>query len=357
VTEANRLQRFLATRDTDLDDVFWNAFIAVLETRFGAIEQVTAGYEAAKDALVERGLTQVSTQLAAIVASLNSTVTAAQQNLLLQVQAAQADAAAVEAMAVGVADSLANLQALAEDIESQIQAILQSNNLPATGVTVSSIATLTASNLQDALAEIVGEHNSYAAATSSLINTLASSHDALAAAYAAHAAAINPHGITAANIGAVPTGRSVTGAGLAQGGGPLSSDRAIQVLAASAAEYRSGAAEKALSAANVWAAMAEVPLADAPTIAWDMSSGIDFVVTLGGNRTLDNPTSITVGKKGRIRVAQDSAGSRTLSFASSYKFPGGVAGALSTAAEAADFLYYDCRSSTEIVISLLKDVR
>lgn len=155
----------------------------------------------------------------------------------------------------------------------------------------------------------------------------------------------------------VDTSRTLSASGLATGGGDLSANRTIDVAAATAAEYRVGTATKAVSVQNAWSAMAEVALTDAGTIAWDLSTGIDFTVTLAGNRVLGNPTNVTVGKKGRLRVVQDGAGSKTLSYSANYEFAGGTAPVLSTAANAQDVLYYDVISTTRIVLSILKDVK
>lgn len=155
----------------------------------------------------------------------------------------------------------------------------------------------------------------------------------------------------------VDTSRTLSASGLATGGGDLSANRTIDVAAATAAEYRVGTATKAVSVQNAWSAMAEVALTDAGTIAWDLSTGIDFTVTLAGNRVLGNPTNVTVGKKGRLRVVQDGAGSKTLSYSANYEFAGGTAPVLSTAANAQDVLYYDVISTTRMVLSILKDVK
>jgi hypothetical protein len=121
-----------------------------------------------------------------------------------------------------------------------------------------------------------------------------------------------------------------------------------------AAQYQANTTGKALTTDKVWSAMAVVTLTDAATIAWDMSTGIDFQVTLAGNRTLGNPTNTQVGKKGRIKVIQDATGSRTLAKSSNFKTVGGAALTLSTAANAIDYIDYDCVSATEIRLSLSK---
>jgi hypothetical protein len=88
-----------------------------------------------------------------------------------------------------------------------------------------------------------------------------------------------------------------------------------------------------------------------------MSNGINFKVTLGGNRILGNPTNVKAGQRGRIRVIQDATGNRTLSFGSNYVFAGGSAFSLEgTTSGQFDVLYYDAVSSTSIVISGIGNV-
>lgn len=103
----------------------------------------------------------------------------------------------------------------------------------------------------------------------------------------------------------------------------------------------------ALTADAIYDALVEVALVDAATIALDMSTFINAGVTLGGNRTLGNPSNAKPGQTGRIRVVQDGTGGRTLSFASSWKRDGG-APSLSTAAGAIDFIDYEVIASNYI---------
>jgi hypothetical protein len=49
-------------------------------------------------------------------------------------------------------------------------------------------------------------------------------------------------------------------------------------------------------------------LADAPTIAWDLSTGADFEVTITSNRTLGAFTNSAAGQEGRLTVKQDGTG-------------------------------------------------
>ena len=86
----------------------------------------------------------------------------------------------------------------------------------------------------------------------------------------------------------------------------------------------------------------------AATIAVDMSTSCNFTVTLGGNRTLGNPTGMVTGQTGSIFIVQDGAGGRTLAYSSNWDFPNGTAPTLSTAAGTVDRLDYIVRSSTAI---------
>jgi len=60
-------------------------------------------------------------------------------------------------------------------------------------------------------------------------------------------------------------------------------------------------------------------LTDAANIAVDGSLGETYVVTLGDNRTLSNPTNRTPGKRYKFIVIQDGTGGRTLGFDTAYK--------------------------------------
>lgn len=92
-------------------------------------------------------------------------------------------------------------------------------------------------------------------------------------------------------------------------------------------------------------------LTDNATITPDFGANQNFTVTLGGNRTLANPSNVTsdkVGQIGSIFVVQDGTGSRTLSFGSNWEFIGGTAPTLSTDANAVDRIDYIVRSTTSI---------
>jgi chemotaxis protein histidine kinase CheA len=98
-------------------------------------------------------------------------------------------------------------------------------------------------------------------------------------------------------------------------------------------------------------------LTDGATITPDFAAANNYSVTLGGNRTLANPTNITAGQSGVIVITQDGTGSRTLAYGSYFKFAGGTAPTLTTTAAAVDVLAYYVESSTRITAKLIADVK
>jgi len=102
---------------------------------------------------------------------------------------------------------------------------------------------------------------------------------------------------------------------------------------------------------------AVVALADAASIAVDLSLANHFSVTLAGNRTLANPTNVVAGQSGVIEVTQDATGSRTLAFGANYVFAGGTAPELTTDANAVDVLAYQVLAADRVFVSAIADVK
>ena len=98
-------------------------------------------------------------------------------------------------------------------------------------------------------------------------------------------------------------------------------------------------------------------LTDGTTITPNFNNANNFSVTLGGNRTLANPTNLTAGQSGVIVITQDGTGSRTLAYGSNFKFPGGTAPTLTTTASAVDVLAYYVESASRITARLVADVK
>lgn len=98
-------------------------------------------------------------------------------------------------------------------------------------------------------------------------------------------------------------------------------------------------------------------LTDGATITADFATTNHFQVTLGGNRTLANPSNQTAGQSGAIRIVQDGTGSRTLAYGSNWKFSNGTAPTLTTTANAVDILVYFVESASRITARLITDVK
>jgi hypothetical protein len=76
----------------------------------------------------------------------------------------------------------------------------------------------------------------------------------------------------------------------------------------------------------------------------------NFVLTLTGNVTLDNPTTEQVGQSGFIVFIQDATGSRTVSLGTDYETAGGAGLTLSTDANATDVVPYIVAASGRILL-------
>lgn len=98
-------------------------------------------------------------------------------------------------------------------------------------------------------------------------------------------------------------------------------------------------------------------LTDGATITPDFAAANNFSVTLGGNRTLANPSNLVAGQSGVIKISQDATGSRTLAFGSNWKFAAGTAPTLTTTASAVDILAYYVDNGSRITARLIGDVK
>ena len=94
------------------------------------------------------------------------------------------------------------------------------------------------------------------------------------------------------------------------------------------------------------------------TVTVDLSASNHHDVNLNQNSTLTHTGSANaVGQSGSIFLTQDGTGSRTLSFNSGYKFAGGTAPTISTAANAVDRLDYVVKASNVIHAVVTLDVK
>lgn len=94
----------------------------------------------------------------------------------------------------------------------------------------------------------------------------------------------------------------------------------------------------------------ETTLTDAGTIAWNLAAGgPNYVVTLGGNRTLGAASGGVNGQTGYLRVLQDGTGGRTLDLSNAvYDFRGGFIENVDRAASAETLYRYRVVSATAI---------
>ena len=96
-------------------------------------------------------------------------------------------------------------------------------------------------------------------------------------------------------------------------------------------------------------------LTDAASITSDFAKGNNFLVTIGGNRTLAAPSNAVAGQSGSIYIIQDGSGSRTLGYNTVFQFVSATVPTLSTGAGDVDMLVYMARSATTIDAVLLKN--
>ena len=99
-----------------------------------------------------------------------------------------------------------------------------------------------------------------------------------------------------------------------------------------------------------------VRLTDDATITPNLAQTNNFVVTLGGNRTMANATNITAGQSGVIFVQQDETGSRTLAFGTGWRFPSNTAPTLTTTANAVDMIVYTAWTSSNLAAQAVLNV-
>lgn len=81
-------------------------------------------------------------------------------------------------------------------------------------------------------------------------------------------------------------------------------------------------------------------LTDGATVSWAVGAAQVATVTIAGNRTFGAPTGLVSGAFYSLNVIQDATGSRTITWNAVFKWTGGTAPTLSTAASAKDFFVF-----------------
>ena len=160
--------------------------------------------------------------------------------------------------------------------------------------------------------------------------------------------------VTSSEVNMLDGGTSATGTTLAGADRVITNDAGtmVQVALTDFDTYFDGSLSfPSLSAANTFTATQSgsiTALTDGSTISVNLAANNHFSVTLGGNRTLANPTNIVAGTSGSFFLTQDGTGSRTLSYGSYYDFAGGTAPTLTTTAAKIDRIDYIARTTTSL---------
>ena len=96
-----------------------------------------------------------------------------------------------------------------------------------------------------------------------------------------------------------------------------------------------------------------VALTDAASIAWNCDTTDEATVTLGGNRTVANPTGTPLtGQRIMFRLAQDATGGRTVAWGTAFAFPRGMVPLIDPTALAVnvfEFVYSNISSRWELL--------
>ena len=98
-------------------------------------------------------------------------------------------------------------------------------------------------------------------------------------------------------------------------------------------------------------------IADAASIVMNMATNNQFLVTLGGNRTLAAPTNLTVGQTGHIYCIQNSGGGHTLSYNSVFQFAGGSDPVATPAGGAVNLLVFSVRATDKVDAVMVNDLK
>jgi hypothetical protein len=142
--------------------------------------------------------------------------------------------------------------------------------------------------------------------------------------------------LTTKVTGILPAANGGTGNGFTAFSGPATSTKTYTLPNAS----DSIACLGQVNAFSKQQYFAQTTLTDGASISWDVSANQASIVTLGGNRTLSNPTNMQAGASYTLIVKQDGTGSRTLAYGTAYKWPSGTAPVLTTTANATDILTF-----------------
>ena len=89
----------------------------------------------------------------------------------------------------------------------------------------------------------------------------------------------------------------------------------------------------------------------------DLNTADNWIITMGGNTTMNGPNNAKLGQTGSIWMVQDGTGSRTAAWHANFKWTGGTAPTLSTAASAIDRIDYIVKAGSELNAVASLDVK
>jgi len=143
---------------------------------------------------------------------------------------------------------------------------------------------------------------------------------------------------------------------------PITGTGTIAANIAGNNDIYAGTTNKLIDAAGAQSSIAPVALTISTatfTPAFGSGGGINEEITLVHAScpcTIANPTGVYAGLSGFLTIIQSSTGSDTVSWGGNWKFAGGTAPTLSTAANAIDVLPFYCRTTTFCAVTFVGNV-
>jgi hypothetical protein len=138
-------------------------------------------------------------------------------------------------------------------------------------------------------------------------------------------------------------GTSISGAVVAEG------SPTDPLVAGTTAGVRAATPGHVIDAGHLRSAAVEVALSDGANVAMDWTSGVNFSLTMAGNRTLDLPSNGIPGTWRTVYVTSDGATVRTLAFAAAFA---GVQASLTDITNTKTYLLtLYCRSQSQILVA------